>query len=172
MGDSAFENDPRRLQELRGRPIADGIYQTVLGSDIGIARMDRPDSLVLDIEFAIDLKITLPCGLILLGQEKFLSHRYASFETVTIEYEQDQLTHETGDWGHMAAQVYFVGYFNSDETAFSPWVLLNWPATVLATAKQDVPWKQNANKDGRARASFRYCQISKFPPDCIIARGE
>ena len=166
---SNFERDPRRKQEVAGRPIADAIYYNVFGDDIQIVRMEREEQKVLDIEFAIDAKIVLPTGHILLGQEKFLSQSYAKYRSVTVEYEQNQFTGEPGDWFKLAPQFYFVGYFTKDGLCFDPWIILNWPNTVLATLQEQVYWQDNANRDGRARASFRFCTMEAFPRQCVIA---
>jgi hypothetical protein len=48
-------------------------------------------------------------------------------------------------------------------------VLLDWPRVVLATEHGTLDWDENANQDGRARASFRYVKIKDIPPWCVIA---
>lgn len=169
MAYNNFERDPRRRQEIAGRPIADKVYRDVFGSATEIVRMEREDQKVLDIRFAIDVKLVLPSGQILLGQEKFLSHKYAKYSSVTVEYEQNQWTHEQGDWFKLCSQFYFVGYMNEQRDTFTPWIILNWPNVVLATLQKRVPWRQNKNNNGRARASFKYCGMKNFPKDCIIA---
>ena len=162
-----FERDPRRRQEIRGRPIADHIYRQVFGEQVGIERMERAQDTILDVRFAIDVQLTLPTGMILTGQEKFLSHKYASFRTVTVEYWQNPQTQEPGDWFHLAPQFYFAGYAAQD--SFDPWVLLDWPQVVLATHAGTLRWEGNQNKDGRARASFRFCRMDTIPDECVIA---
>jgi hypothetical protein len=169
MQNQQFERDPRRRQEIRMRPAADAIYRSVFSDAIEIERFDHGESFILDKHFAIDLQITLPCGMILLGQEKFLSHKYASFGSVTVEYEQNQHTGEPGDWFRLSPQIYFVGYTTKDKAGFSPWVLLNWPSIVMATHNGEIEWHDNKNKDGRARASFRYCFMRHIPSEYIIA---
>ena len=166
---SSFEHNWRRKQELAGRPIADTIYRDVFGPDVGIARMEAPDQKILDIHFAIDVKLTLCTGQILLGQEKFLSHKYASFGTVTVEHYQNPQTQEPGDWFKLATQFYFTGYFTQDGQKFEPWILLNWPNVVIATLRARLRWQDNRNRDGRAQASFRWCKMSQFPPECVLA---
>ena len=166
---SAFENDWRYKQSLLGRPIADKLYRQTFGPKIAIERTDRYEQKVLDIQFAIDLQITFPCGFILLGQEKFLSAEQAKYKTLTVEFMQDPKTGEGGDWFKLAAQFYFCGYFTRDQKDFDPWVLVNWPAVVLATHTGQIKWGERQNMDGRARASFRFCYIHALPVACIIA---
>lgn len=166
-----FETDPRRLQELRCRPYADKIYKDELNC-VDITRTERTsprdDNAILDSQFAIDTKLRLPNGQPLTGQEKFLSEEYAHWATVTVEYEQNPETGEIGDWGNCAAQFYFVGYENPGK-GFYPWILLNWPAVVLATNNDRIKWFDNINKNGRAKASFRYVKMIHIPDDCVIA---
>lgn len=168
---SDFEKDPRRIQELSGRPIADKIYRSFFGTGIEIRRRERAEEHILDRTFALDVEIKLPNGNLLQGQEKFLSSRYAARATVTVEYEQNQYTGEPGDWFHLAAQFYFVGYFTPDGQHFSPWVILDWPAVVLGTLQGKIQWKTSANKNGRALASFRYTEMAGLlaVPGCVWA---
>ncbi len=168
--DLAFERDPRRQQELRMRPVADSIYRSIFGEAATILRTERKDEYILDRQFAIDLQITLPSGLILLGQEKCLSYSYAKYRSVTVEYYQNAQTKEPGDWFKIAVQVYFVGYCALDSTGLYPWILLDWPQVVWYTHRGMIKWQDNKNKDGSARASFRWYPMDEFPSTCVIAR--
>ena len=57
-----FLNDPRKKQEMRGRPIADKIYKQWLG-DVVIDRHEKEDGVsILDLRFAIDDIITIDNG--------------------------------------------------------------------------------------------------------------
>jgi len=120
------------------------------------------------LEFAIDVTLTLPNGMKLNGQEKFLSFQYASFGTLTVEYMQNPVIDEKGDWFKLAPQFYFCGYFNEDNTDFIKYVIVNWPKLVLHTNAGNAKWHDNKNKDGYARASFRYIYFEDIPTDCII----
>ena len=166
---NAFDNDPRRQQELAMRPVADKIYRNVFGDDITIQRFDHEDKKILDVTFAIDVQLGLGNGQILLGQEKFLSHKYASYKSLTIEYWQNPVTEEQGDWFKIAAQFYFTGYCTADMTSFDPWVIANWASLVVDTNKELIDWYHNKNKDGMARATFCYIKMSDIPTNCIIA---
>lgn len=162
-----FESNPRRRQEIMGRPIADAIYKGIFGSDLQIDRFESEDEAILDIKFALDVKLTLTTGQILLGQEKFLSERYSKFRSITVEYMQNSA--EQGDWFKLGAQFYFVGYYNRDGNAFEPWIMFNWPNVVMETHYGNIEWEDNKNKDGRAQASFKWCAMGKFPEWCIVA---
>lgn len=155
----------RFKQELIGRPIADRIYKDAFGADIDIIRDVGP----LDRELGVDAVLIVGNGLRLLGQEKFLSHAYARFRSITVEHYQNWRTKEKGDWFKLACQFYFTGYLTENEDDFDPWMLANWPAVVLATIQGSVIWQVNKNKDGRARASFRYTIMDDLPVNCVIA---
>ena len=164
--DSDFEKDPRRRQELRLRPVADAIYRQIFGTDIELERFDK--EVMLDKRFAIDVQIRLRTGQILLGQEKFLSAVYSTFNSLTVEYMQS--AEEKGDWFKLASQLYLTGYESGQ--GFEPWVLVNWPALVIANLKKALRWHDGANKDGRAQASFKWIDIRDIPVDCIIAQRQ
>lgn len=165
-----FERDPRRQQEIRCRPYANAIYLRTFGNDIEITRFDSKEKNILDKEFAIDVKIGLGTGMILTGQEKFLSEREAHYNSVTVEYMQDFIKNVPGDWYKLAIQFYFVGYECQSEGTFKPWVILNWSNVVTNTKMGNIKWFDQVNKDGHARASFKYTNINNLPEDCVIAR--
>lgn len=162
----SFDLDPRRQQEMRGRPYADAIYKMLFG-DISIAR----DNKVLDKHFAIDVVLRMPNGMPMTGQEKYLSHAYAGYRSLTVEYHQVAATGERGDWFRLPPMFYFVGYFNEAEDGFDPWCLVNWPLLVMASNSELISWRDSANKDGRARASFKYVPFDEIPSSCIIAKS-
>ena len=163
--DLEFERNPRRQQELRLRPFADSVYRFIFGPDIEIKRFDK--EAVLDREFAIDVRVRLRTGQILLGQEKFLSAAFSRYNSLTVEHMQNP--QEEGDWFKLAAQMYFTGY--EAVGGFSPWILVDWTALVLATLRGEVGWHDNVNRDGRAQASFRWVDLDTLPDACIIARS-
>ena len=164
-----FEKDPRRIQELAGRPIADKIYKTIFGDNISIERTEKDQDLTLDKLFAIDVKLTLPSDQILLGQEKFLSQQEAKYRTITVEHYQNPLKKEHGDWFKLAAQFYFVGYFTIDKNDFDPWVLADWIQIVLNTYQNNINWRDQDNKYTKARASFRHTKMERLPKSCILS---
>jgi hypothetical protein len=162
----------RRRQELLARPIADAVYYGIYPSLVDIERFDdaTDERHLLDREHAIDAKLTFKNGQIMTMQEKFLSAEYARYRSLTVEYEQNQHTHEHGDWFKIASQLYFVGYLTPDAQAFSIWMLVDFARLIHATQEGRVIWQQNANKDGRAKASFCFTRFDNIPMDCVIAR--
>jgi hypothetical protein len=165
-----FNKDPRRMQEFKGRPYADKIYNE-LWQGIKIKRFELEDNYLLDKEFAIDIQIIFNNGLILTGQEKFLSYEYLKYNSLTVEHLQNWNTGELGDWYKMAVQFCFISYFNKDNIGFYKWAILNWPSIVINTYYKNIIWIDNRNKNGRAKASFKWYNIDKLPEECIIKKG-
>ena len=163
MGD--FSTNWRKKQEMRCRPFADDIYRRAFG-DIEII---RDSDIVLDRDFAIDVRLVLKNGMNLLGQEKFLSEKFARYKSVTIEYYQNQYTKERGDWFKIGVQIYLVGY--ECKSSLSPFVLLDWTNVTIMSDAGCIVWNHNVNKDGIARASFAWAAMDKFPNECVILRG-
>ena len=163
-----FENNWRRQQEIKMRPYVDKIYNNIFNSNVGIKRFESIDEFILDKKFAIDVQLTLSNGQILLGQEKFLSNKYARYRTITVEYKQNPITDEDGDWFKLAPQIYFVGYINATNDGFDPWVLMNWTNLVLNSNNNNITWSFNNNKYDGARASFTYTIMDDLPSECII----
>ena len=166
---SDFENDIRRKQELKGRPFADNIYYQNFGM-VGIKRYDKIDNLVIDQQFAIDVTIIMDNGMVLNGQEKFLSYNYSKYNSLTVEFMQDPLTDEKGDWFKLAPQFYLCAYFNEAQTDFIKYILIYWPKLVIHTNNNVIDWRLNVNNNGRAKASFKWINFNNIPDDCIIAK--
>ena len=168
MQDINFESNIRRIQEKRMRPYADELYRQVFG-DVTISRFERDEETILDIHYAIDVQIEFSNGLILTGQEKFLSNKYIRFHSITVEYMNDPINSVLGDWFNLASQFYMTGYEALGKDGFVLWVIANWPAIILNTIKGNIYWNGNDNQDGHAKASFKYCDMFSLPKDCIIA---
>ena len=167
---SDFMKNPRKQSELRRRPAIDAIYNRVFPG-CTIKRFDHGNDLILDVRFAIDVELKMPNGMILLGQEKALGNEFARFRSVTVEYYQDPTIKEEGDWFKLAAQFLFCGYANITDTEFNPWVILDWAQVVESTRLNNIHWMINKNKDGRARANFKYTVMDKLPVSCILHSG-
>jgi len=163
-----FEKDKRKIQELKGRPIAENIYRQIFGNNTTIKRFEREEEFILDKHFAIDIELGLTSGQILLGQEKFLSNMFIRFGTITVEYMQNPKINEQGDWFKLCPQFYFVGYFNRQETDFELWVMADWCKMVVETLKNNIRWITTSNKNGRARANFKACKMRELPDGCIL----
>lgn len=159
-----FNQDKRRQQEIKSRPILDDLYCKIFPSLVGVKR----DIYELDKFTSIDAILELGNGMILTIQEKVLSHKYSSFASLTVEYEQNQHTGERGNWFNTYAQYYFVGYLTNDETDLCCWIMVVWPELVRLSQLGRIPWQQNKNKDGKALASFKFVTFEDIPRSCIL----
>ena len=149
--------------------MADAIYKRTLQA-VNIRRFspDDAESFVLDQVFGIDAEITLPTLQVLSCQEKFLSHKYASFNSLTFEHMQEPTTGEEGDWFRLRADLILIAYFTEDGAAFEKWAVVDVPLLKIATLYGHVHWEDNKNQDGRARASFLWTDVAKLPAKCVL----
>ncbi|HSG61639.1 MAG TPA: hypothetical protein VLA24_09420 [Pseudomonadales bacterium] len=113
----------------------------------------------------IDVILTFADGQEATLQEKFL---FTPYQTVTVEYMQNNLTQEHGDWFNMKCDYYFVGYDRIRENDFQEYILLNWPMVKSLSQQGRIDWGLNTNKKDGARASFRYANFWQFPADCVM----
>lgn len=97
-------------------------------------------------------------------QEKFLTYHES---TVTVEYYQNPLTGEQGDWFKMKPDYYFVGYDRLQKNSFQEWCMLNWPLTRQMTNQGFIKWLVRSNKRDGARANFKYVDFGMIPPRCV-----
>lgn len=163
MSDWAFENSARRMQDKAHRHIADAIYRHEFGR-VAIRRIDEKvmdESVIkaLDI-LGVDFHVVFSNGTLLSGQEKFLSYKQRGFRTITVSEHS---------WKHCAAQVYFVGYLTKNGQGFSPWVILNWPNVMIATARDEVKWQKRESNS--FYPAFWWAPIDGLPKACLLAQG-
>lgn len=166
-----FDANWRKRQEIAGRPFADDAYKSLFG-DCEIQRFERQDEYLLDKVHAIDGHVILPTtGHIITFQEKFLSHEQSKFNSITVEYMQKhEIAKERGDWFKMAVQLYFVAYFNADNSGFCKWVMVDWLQMVMETLKGNIQWKDQINKHDGAQASFKWVNIDLLPGRCVMSK--
>lgn len=166
---ASFLSNPRKLQELAMRPAADRLYRSLFPSMINVERYDHEAKNILDREHGIDACILFDNQQIITLQEKFLSHQYSHYQSLTVEYEQNQFTHEMGDWTKLACQLYFVGYATAQGDAFASYVVIDFARLVIETQNGRVAWRQGVNKWSAARASFKFIAFRAIPTCCIVA---
>ncbi len=159
-----FDSDWRRKQEVAGRPYADAIYKEKFPD---VERITRLDGHQLDRRYGVDVVLRFPNGMILAGQEKFLSAEYARHRTLTVEWYQNPKLGEEGDWFRLLAHFYFCGYFHGK--GFDPWVIAWWPLLVLGTQFDQIDWSSQDNKHDGARAQFRYIPMEEIPTYALHA---
>ena len=166
-----FSNNWRKKQELRGRPFADQIYHEYLKA-INVKRFELEDESAkahpLDANFAIDVELLLESGQKLMGQEKFLSYEFMSYNTVTEEYMQDWQEAVAGDWFKLCCQFYFIAYFNEVGNSFCKWAILDMLRLAIATDRGKIVWEEKSNKQDGAKASLVAANVARLPDDCIL----
>ena len=168
-----FNKNPRRKQELKARPIMDDFYQDYF-NPIEIVRYKHlqegyeSDSFILDKHFAIDVIIKFASGMQLTCQEKCLSYDKATYNSITIEYMNDPIKNEFGDWFKISCDIYFMAYFNKDNSGFCKWAIVDLARLKILTNQNKVEWQQRCNTDGHAKANFKYCNVKDLDRSCII----
>lgn len=164
---------PEGQQSINMRSACDRVLSEVFGvNHDSIVRYEQENGPhVLDSEFAIDLKIILPCGARLSGQEKALSHHYYTFKTFTIEFYQNRYTKEPGEFFKIASQFYLSGYSDPTGKEFIEWHIIKM--------FDFMDWIRNSNtqkladrcRPSTSRANFLPIPYSKIPNEFIFASG-
>lgn len=170
----SFEQTLEYQQSLRMRPACNRVLRDVFGiTDDQIIRFEKDDGPhVLDQEFAIDLKVLLPCGGQLSGQEKALSHKFYKYRTFTIEFWQNRHTKEPGEWFKIASQFYLSGYSDPSGIEFAEWKIVAMLELLTWLRKCGVTkLDQKCKKSGGSRAAFLPIPYDSIPPKCIFASG-
>ncbi len=121
---------PEKEFEEKMRPLIDDIYRQIFGSKlIAIARSvrdsDNERTLFMDIELAIDTHLTFADGSVLTFQEKTLKNSKKRYQSFTFEYYNDPKAKDRGEWFKLAAQLYYFGYANAQETGYDQWLVLD-----------------------------------------------
>jgi hypothetical protein len=166
MGD--FEKDRRRQQELKFRPLVEPIYRDHLKA-VSVRYLDGT---AWDKKFGMDAAVKMETGQVLTVQEKVLSYKFRTFNSLTFECMQDPTTGEPGDWFRLYANLYFIAYANEAEDGFDRWALIDIATLKIYTAHEQIDWIDNKNQDGHAKASFKYTNVARLPDVCVLfSRG-
>ena len=117
--------------EEKMTPFIDDIYRSVFGNRlVEIYRSERGMEnnsrvMFMDTELAIDTHLTFNNGSVLTFQEKSRNFNFLKYRDFTFEYYNDPNTGDQGEWFKLAAQLYFYGYANQDETGYAAYWILN-----------------------------------------------
>lgn len=116
--------------EEKMTPCIDLVYKQLFGDTLQeIKRNNRDNSteklMFMDIHLAIDTYLTFKNGSILTFQEKTRKNNYLKFNDFTFEYYNDPITKDEGEWFKLAAQIYFYGYANENETGYEKYYILS-----------------------------------------------
>ena len=79
----------------------------------------------IDKERGIDTKLILESGLTIDIQEKFRRNHYIKFWEFTVEYKNDPVKDEPGEFYKLAANYYFYSYANLNENDFEYWWVID-----------------------------------------------
>jgi hypothetical protein len=154
----------RKLCEA-GIPLQNKIYEEYLGA-VSCKRFKYEDQNPNDMLKHIDCIVTNKMGAILTIQEKALDCKFASFDTLTMEYYQCRSTKEGGEFFNLYAQLQFCGYFTTPEmNEFGRWMIIDVAQFIIWMD----PYKLKQRDDKNSNANFLYVPYKNLPDHCIIA---
>jgi len=169
----SFEHD-LQLSE-RAQQHQDEIYQKVfpVSDVVRYQKGDEDERHVMDRHHHIDVEVVLNNGSKLLGQEKALRNKFASFNTFTIEFYQNVHTSERGEFFDLGSQFYLHSYWDSDGTGFCKWYLIKVFDFMLWLKDKPIEeLEQQTRCPGSSRASFYYIDYGDIPDRFIYASHE
>ena len=169
-----IEQTPEYIQSMKMRPACNRVLVETFGiPEASIERFPHGDKLfILDQEFAIDVRLKLPNGTTITGQEKALSYKFHSFRTFTVEFYQNRHTRERGELFKIASQFYLHGYSDATGIEFIEWKIIDVVKMILwltSFSRDDV--LRRLLPAGGSRASFLPIKYDDFPADCILFDG-
>lgn len=167
-----FEDTPEYQQSIAMRPACDEVLCEVFCvPPQNIERFDKASPLfILDKEHSIDMRVRLPNGSHLLGQEKALSHQFWKYRTFTMEFWQNRYTHEPGEFFKIASQFYLHGYSDESGVAFIEWKILDMLRFIDWLKSYTVDKLSARTKPaGGSRAAFLPIRYDKIPSQFVMA---
>jgi hypothetical protein len=169
-----FEETPEWKQSIAMRPACDAVLCEVFHvAPAAIERFEKTSPLfILDKEHSIDMRVRMPNGSHLLGQEKALSHKFWKFRTFTMEFWQNRFTKEPGEFFKIASQFYLHGYSDATGIAFVEWKILDVLRVIDWLKACGVDTLSNRTRPaGGSRAAFLPIPYDKIPRQFIIAQS-
>ena len=166
-----IESTPEYIQSMNMRPACDRVLCHVFGiTPDRIERFDKSgDLMILDREFAIDMRIHLMNGSQLTGQEKALSHKFHKFRTFTMEFYQNSETKEEGEFFKIASQFYLSGYSDESGVEFIEWKVIDLLQFIMWLRQRGLSeLEKHTRPAGGSRASFFYIKYDEIPEEFII----
>ena len=163
---------------IRMRHQAIKIYKQIWpGCQIEDLREQGVNVHVLDKEFGIDTLSTFPSGQWLSIQEKYRRYNtWHKFKDFTQEYKNGVGTsyEGPGEWFHLGAQVYFVGWADIKETCFPYWFLMDiakYKLIIENSGGLDKVGILKQNKD-HGRSSFYGIPIKIIKPAFLMTYND
>lgn len=165
----SFKDTKEYKQSASMNPHCNDIYYEVFNT----TKIKRTQDTPLDMEFAIDVIVTLANGSILTGQEKALSYEYSKYGTFTMEFYQNRNTKERGEFFKIASQFYLSGYTNSSQNGFASWSVLNMPNLIMwINSVYNLEQLELKSIPSTGLASFIAIEYKDIPEHCYIARSK
>jgi hypothetical protein len=160
----SFERDFQLSEQAQ--PYQNKIYQNVFPVDEVVRYQKGEDNErhVMDRYHHIDVEVVLQNGSKLLGQEKALRNRFASYNTFTIEFYQNEHTKERGEFFNLGSQFYLHSYWNKEQNGFVKWYLIKVFDFILWLKEKPIEeLEQQTRSPGSSRASFYYIDYADIP---------
>jgi len=168
----SLEDTWQYKHSLKMRPACDRVIGHVFNvppERIERFNQDHPLS-ILDTNFAIDMRIQLPNGSFLTGQEKALTFPCYKYRTFTMEFYQNRNTKELGEFFHIASQFYLHGYADESGEHFVEWKVINLLPFMAWLKDNTFKWFADRIKsDTESRASFFYILYDEIPKQYYFA---
>lgn len=164
-----------RFRESQKRwPLTEAIYRQAFAAINpllpGISNLDTTQEKFeagYDKYFGVDVILNHQSGMTSTLQEKIL---FTPYQTVTVEYMNDPMSGERGDWFSLRVDYYFVGYDRTKNAeSIQDWILLDWRKVKELTGAGKIDWKERYNGKDGARASFKWVYFSEVPKACVVA---
>lgn len=166
----------------RMRPHAIKIYERLMpGCEIEDLREDGVKVHILDKEFGIDMLANLPSGQWITMQEKYRDHKFLvnpklQVEPGTPDFTQEYMNaagtrHQSkGEWFKLAAQLYFYGWAEEDESGFAKWVILDIAKYKLLVEEAGGLGQLGVLKQNQRHgsASFYAIPITRLRPAWVV----
>ncbi len=144
---------------------AENIYRNIFSiKEIKDLRGDNDKPHILDQEFAIDKLLILKSGHWISVQEKYRKNIFLKDQKYMINYPNPDFTQEykngngtLGEWFKLAAQIYFFGWSNKDETDFEKWVIID-----IVKYKLIIEKMGGIEKVGKLRKNYTHGSASFY----------
>lgn len=182
-----FKNTKQYKDMMKMRPDCTRVLREVFNvEDSSIIRYEKENGVhILDQEFAIDLKVVLPNGSQLSGQEKALTNKYYKYRTFTIEFYQNRhdrrIKHpsgyilepkQKGEWFKIASQFYLSGYSDTSGIKFIEWKIIRIYDFMLWMKKNTIEeLEKRCTPCTDSNANFLPIPYEDIPKHCIYAEG-
>lgn len=164
----SFDDDLKL--SFKTQPLCDRVYNENFYINKIIRYNRENEEQILDIKYHIDVELELTNGIKLTGQEKILRNRFSTFNTFTIEFYQNSMMKERGEFFNFGAQFYLHGYLNQNEDGLDKWYMINMFSFLSDLKNKPIEILEQYTRDtGNSRASFFQINYNNINPKYIYA---